>query len=59
MPLPFTELTLDDLLADPLVELVMRSDGLTRGSVRSVMEGVRRHLRDGHFFAPDLQARFQ
>jgi len=34
----FKELTLDELLTDPLVELVMRSDGLTRALVRELMD---------------------
>ncbi len=44
MTVTFTEPTLDDLLADPLVQLVMRSDGLTRGFVKEVMESARQTL---------------
>jgi len=40
----FTELTLDDLLADPLVQMVMQSDGLSRGFVRKLMETARAAL---------------
>ncbi len=41
----FTEPTLDDLLADPLVQMVMLSDGLSRGIVRELMESARRTLK--------------
>jgi hypothetical protein len=40
----FTEPTLDDLLADPLVQMVMRADGLSRGPVRELMESARHTL---------------
>lgn len=40
----FTELTLDDLLTDPLVQMVMQSDGLSRGLVRHLMETARAAL---------------
>jgi hypothetical protein len=40
----FIEPTLDDLLADPLVQMVMRSDGLTRGFVRELMEAARQTM---------------
>ena len=40
----FTEPTLDDLLADPLVQMVMRADGLSRGIVRELMETARQTL---------------
>jgi hypothetical protein len=41
----FTEPSLDDLLADPLVQMVMRSDGLTRGFVKELMDSARQTLR--------------
>lgn len=37
----FIEPTLEDLLTDPIVHMVMRSDGLSRTLVRAWMEGVR------------------
>ncbi len=40
----FTEPTLDDLLADPLVQMIMRADGLSRGLVRELMESARQTL---------------
>ena len=45
MTCTFTEPTLDDLLADPLVQMVMRSDGLSRGFVRELMETARQPWR--------------
>ncbi|ESQ86119.1 hypothetical protein AEAC466_02710 [Asticcacaulis sp. AC466] len=39
------EPTLDELLADPLVHLMMRSDGLTRTGVRQIMADARSALR--------------
>ena len=44
MSCTFTEPTLDDLLADPLVQRVMRADGLSRGLVRELMETARQTL---------------
>ncbi|MDV6331954.1 hypothetical protein [Asticcacaulis sp. 201] len=38
------EPTLDELLADPMVHLMMRSDGLTRTVVRQIMEDARSAL---------------
>jgi hypothetical protein len=35
------ELTLDELLADPIVQLVMRRDGVTTEDVRKVIERAR------------------
>jgi hypothetical protein len=43
----FIEPTLDDLLTDPLVRMVMRSDGLTRSFVKEMMETARYALRLG------------
>ncbi|MFT4076526.1 MAG: hypothetical protein QM647_13460 [Asticcacaulis sp.] len=43
----FTEPTLDDLLADPLVQMVMRSDGISRGFVRELMDSARQALSSG------------
>ncbi len=40
----FTEPTLDDLLADPLIQMVMRRDGLTRGFVKELMDSARQTL---------------
>ncbi len=37
-------LTLDDLLSDPLVRLVMDRDGVEPDSVRRLMDGVSRRL---------------
>lgn len=36
------ELTLDELLADPIVQLVMQRDGVTAADVREVIERARR-----------------
>lgn len=41
----FTEPTLDDLLADPLVQMVMRSDGISRGFVSELMDSARQALK--------------
>ena len=41
----FIEPTLDDLLADPLVQMIMCSDGLSRGIVRELMEAARAALK--------------
>ena len=41
----FTEPDLADLLADPLVRIVMRSDGLTVSVVRDIMDQARRTLQ--------------
>jgi hypothetical protein len=41
----FTEPTLEDLLTDPLVQMVMRSDGLSRAPVRKLMETARAALK--------------
>jgi hypothetical protein len=43
-----TDLTLDDLLADPLVRLVMHRDDVEEAHVRALMRRVRDRLR-----APD------
>ncbi|HTM80819.1 hypothetical protein [Asticcacaulis sp.] len=50
----FTEPTLDDLLTDPLVQMVMRSDGLTRGFVRELMETARQTLRRAKALRPNV-----
>jgi hypothetical protein len=44
-PLTWTELRLDDLLSDPLVALVMRSDSVLPEVLRNQMYAVRRYLR--------------
>jgi hypothetical protein len=51
----FTEPTLDDLLTDPLVQMVMRSDGLTRGFVRELMETARQTLRRAKALRPSAR----
>lgn len=38
---PHKELTLDELLADPIVQLVMQRDGVTAEDVRKVNERAR------------------
>lgn len=38
---PHKELTLDELLADPVVQLVMQRDGVTAEDVRQVIERAR------------------
>lgn len=38
---PLRELTLDEMLADPIVHLVMRRDGVQEHHVRSLMARVR------------------
>ncbi|MCR6659564.1 MAG: hypothetical protein NVV72_09530 [Asticcacaulis sp.] len=43
----FTEPTLDDLLTDPLVHLVMKADGLSRALVREWMETIRQARAKG------------
>ncbi len=42
MPPEPTELTLEEMLADPIVALVMLSDGLVADEVRAVVEEARR-----------------
>lgn len=44
MTCTFTEPTLEDLLADPVVHLVIKADGLSRTLVREWMEAVRQAL---------------
>lgn len=39
------ELTLEEMLADPIVQLVMRRDGITAEDVRAVVEEARRRWR--------------
>ena len=39
-----SELTLEEMLADEIVRLVMRADGITAEAVRAVMEEARRRL---------------
>jgi hypothetical protein len=46
MAAPFRELNLMDLLRDPLVHLVMASDGVTGTALCRVIETVRRERRD-------------
>ena len=41
MTCTFTEPTLEDLLADPVVHLVINADGLSRALVREWMEAIR------------------
>ena len=41
------ELTLEDMLADPIVRLLMAHDGLTEDAVRSACEQAVRRLRSG------------
>jgi hypothetical protein len=36
------ELTLDQILADPIIRAVMQRDGVSEARVRELMEGVRR-----------------
>ncbi|WP_349320697.1 hypothetical protein [Asticcacaulis sp. MM231] len=43
-PLTWTELRLDDLLSDPLVALVMRSDYVLPEVLRTQMYAMRRYL---------------
>lgn len=50
------ELTLDELLADPIVQLVMQRDGVTAADVREVIERARRAQR-GNSESPELRAR--
>jgi hypothetical protein len=38
------ELTLEEMLADPIVQAVMRSDGVRAEEVRAVVEEARRRL---------------
>jgi hypothetical protein len=40
-----TELSLEEMMADPMVHLVMRRDGLTPDDVRTVFEEVRERQR--------------
>ena len=37
------ELTLDEMLSDIVVQLMMRRDGVTEAEVRALMAGLRRH----------------
>jgi hypothetical protein len=41
----FDEPALDELLADPMIDLVMRRDGFDAEQVRRTMEGAWRRLR--------------
>ncbi len=41
------EPALHEVLADPLVHLVMRRDGITAGELQSAIEGARASLRRG------------
>ncbi|MDR6953114.1 hypothetical protein J2X65_002475 [Ancylobacter sp. 3268] len=43
-PLNLSEPTLDEILADPLVGLILRRDGLTPGVVRVKLDRERRRL---------------
>ncbi len=42
------ELTLDEMLRDPIVRLLMQRDGVSEGEVRAVMDGADRE-RGGRF----------
>lgn len=44
---PAFEPTIEDILADPIVGLLLRRDGLTVGDVRVTLEHERRRLRAG------------
>jgi hypothetical protein len=59
MTCTFTEPTLDDLLADPLVQMVMRSDGLSRGFVRELMETARQTLARAKGIKPNVYLPWQ
>ena len=39
MPISF-EMTLDELLADPIIQLLMRQDGVAESDMRALMAGV-------------------
>ncbi|GLK84819.1 hypothetical protein [Ancylobacter defluvii] len=48
-PLNLSEPSLDEILADPLVGLILRRDGLTPGVVRVKLDRERQRLaRSGH-----------
>lgn len=54
---PHTELTLDEMLADPIVHLVMRRDGLDEAQVRALALRVGRRLQmERRSFAGDRDA---
>ncbi|WGD30545.1 hypothetical protein AncyloWKF20_01500 [Ancylobacter sp. WKF20] len=38
------EPTLDEILADPIISLILRRDGLTAGAVRATLDRERRRL---------------
>lgn len=42
---PEAELSLDDMLADPIVHLVMRRDGVDEAEVRALIRRLARRLR--------------
>ncbi len=42
---PFDEPSLDEMLSDPIVRLVMRRDGIDAAEVLKTMEGVWRRLK--------------
>ncbi|MBS7537486.1 hypothetical protein KHC27_01285 [Ancylobacter lacus] len=48
------EPTLDEILADPIVALILRRDGLTAGAVRARLDRERRRLA-AHRGAPVLR----
>lgn len=48
------EPTLDEILADPIVGLILRRDGLTVGAVRAKLDRERRRLA-AHASAPVLR----
>jgi hypothetical protein len=39
-----SEMTLDELLADPIIRLVMDRDGVEADDVRALFESLRRHI---------------
>lgn len=48
-----TELTLDEMLADPMVRLVMRRDGVEETDLRALLRRVRDRLRNAGHRRPD------
>ena len=52
--MPETELNLDELLADPMVRLVMRRDGVEEAELRALLRRAKERLRrDGRLTLAD------